>query len=112
MHNCKECGVLVSYKAKATVEGYTSRDNGMDGIQVQPGACAMLQGNTCTRNQGDGINMVENDEGEDPTSAVVENNQLTGNTGESLYIADLCHAQVQQANNMVDKNADDESDDE
>ena len=100
VHNCKDDGVLISSKAKATVEGCTSRDNGGSGIQVQDGASATLRGNTCTGNQRHGICIVEQ-EGEDPVSAVVENNQLTGNTAGSLYVSALCHARVQQANNTI-----------
>ena len=99
VHNCKFSGVQISTKAKATVEGCTSRDNRMSGIQVQEGASATLRGNTCTGNQhGICVNELE---GNDPTSAVVENNQLTGNTRQNLYVAALCHARVQRANNTV-----------
>jgi parallel beta-helix repeat protein len=99
VHNCKNSGVLIALKAKATVEGCTSRDNGFSGIQVQRGASATLRGNTCTGNQhGICVNELE---GNDPTSAVVENNQLTGNTRQNLYVAPLCHARVQRANNTV-----------
>ena len=101
VHNCNDCGVQISSKAKATVEGCTSRDNGRSGIQVQRGASATLRGNTCTCNQRHGICVYES-EGDDPVSAVVENNQLTGNTGHDLYVAALCHARVQQANNTND----------
>ena len=100
VHNCKDNGVQITSKAKATLEGCTSRDNRLSGIQVQRGASATLRGNTCTGNQRRGICIVEQ-EGQDPTSAVVENNQLTGNTQHSLYVAALCHARVQQANNTV-----------
>ena len=100
VHNCKEAGVQIADKAKATVEGCTSRDNRMSGIHVQKGASATLRGNTCTGNWRYGI-CVNELGGEDPVSAVVENNQLTGNTGQNLYVAALCHARVQQANNTV-----------
>jgi parallel beta-helix repeat protein len=100
MHNCKSNGVMISRKAKATVEGCTSRDNRMAGITVLDGASATLRGNTCTGNQQHGIGIIEV-EGADPTSAVVENNQLTGNTLQGLSISDRCHARVQQAHNNV-----------
>ena len=100
VHNCKEVGVMISHKAKATVEGCTSRDSQGTGIQVQLGGSATLRGNTCTGNQGHDICMIEV-EGNNPVSAVVENNQLTGNTGQNLHVSALCHARVQQANNTV-----------
>ena len=100
VHNCKDCGVLISDKANATVEGCTSRDNKSHGIIVQDGASATLQGNTCTGNQQDGICIYE-EEGDDAASAVVQNNQLSGNTGDNFSVSDLCHARVQQANNAV-----------
>ena len=82
------------------MEGCTSRDNRMAGMHVQDGATATLRGNTCTGNQRHGISILEN-EGNDPVSAVVENNHLTGNSLLGLYISDLCHATVQQANNTI-----------
>ena len=100
VHNCKEIGVVISSKAKATVEGCTSCVNQGTGIQVQLGGVATLRGNTCTGNQQDGICIIEV-EGNVPVSAVVENNQLTGNTGQNLHVSALCHARVQQANNTV-----------
>ena len=100
VHNCNDSGVQISINATAAVEGCTSRDNGRDGITVQRGASATLRGNTCTGNQKHGICIYEG-EGHGAVSAVVENNQLTGNTGQSLYVSVLCHARVQQANNVV-----------
>ena len=106
MHNCKEVGVQISSNAKATVEGCTSRDNRLSGIQVQRGGSATLRGNTSTGNQVDAICIYQR-ESHDPACAVlvVENNQLTGNTGQSLFVSDLCRVRVQQANNTIQSQA-------
>ena len=100
VHNCRDVGVLISSKAKATVEGCTICSNGSNGITVQRGASAILRNNACTDNKGDGL-CINELEGQDPTSAVVENNQLTGNTGDNLYVSDLCLDRVKQINNTV-----------
>ena len=49
VHNCKNSGVQTSSKAKATVKGCTSRDNGLHGIQVFGGASATLRGKNVHR---------------------------------------------------------------
>ena len=64
------------------------------------GTSAMLRGNAFAGNQEDSICILE-EQGYDPMSAVVQNNQLTSNTGDNLSVSDLCHARVQQANNTI-----------
>ena len=102
VHDCLESGILVSRKARATVEGCTVRDNQRNGVGVSHGASATLRGNTCTANQANGIDIYES-EGDDPTSAVVEGNRLRGNRRDSLHVAQRCQARVQQSDNEVDE---------